>query len=95
MFFIVHNDHNVILGTTDVPYTSFNSYFVEVADTQVEAYERLAASLPADHYVELSDIVRQSKQFKSEPEEHRSATPEFRNSVANMFKSKPREGKTK
>ncbi|MBD9501075.1 hypothetical protein IB256_09820 [Pseudomonas sp. PDM17] len=87
-YFIVHRDHNVILGTADVIYTSFNSYFVEANEAQVEAYEKLAATLPTDHYVELSDIIRPSRQLKSQSEGHKPATPEFRKSIAGMFRQK-------
>lgn len=87
-YFIVHRDHNVILATTDVMYTSFNSYFVEANEAQVEAYEKLAATLPTDHYIELSDIARPAKQLKSQLEEHKPATPEFRKSIAGMFRQK-------
>lgn len=87
-YFIVHNDHNVILGTTDVVYTSFNSYFHEATAAQVEQYEQLAVTLPADHYVELSDILRPARQLKSQSKEHTPATPEFRKSIAGMFRQK-------
>lgn len=65
-FFMVNAEHEVIVGVSDVIYTSFTNRFVPATDEQVAAYERLAASLPENFYVELSDIIK-SEQVTQNP----------------------------
>lgn len=92
-YLIVNREYNVIVGVTDATYASFTNIFVEANEQQIERYEHIQSSLPSGWMVELSDIipVKQSKPEESAP----VASPEFRQSVADMFKSKPNRGKTK
>lgn len=57
-FFMVHNDHNVILGVSEVPYVNFTHHYLEATAAQVERYNKLQSVLPEDVYVELTDIIR-------------------------------------
>lgn len=57
-FFMVHNEHNVILGVSEVPCVNFTHYYIEATAAQVDRYNKLQSVLPDDVYVELSEIIR-------------------------------------
>ncbi|MCJ1881131.1 hypothetical protein [Pseudomonas nitroreducens] len=94
-YFIINIEHKAIVGLCDVTYTSFTNRFHKATEFELARYCALSELLPADTYLQLSDLVSADKKQPVKESKHKSAkaSPEFRDSIANMFKSKPREGK--
>lgn len=90
-YFIINADHDVIIGVSDVTYFSFTNKFVEASEQQLARYYALSEFLPEDTYLQLSDLTSpDKKQQPVDKTNHKqaNASPEFRNSIANMFKTK-------
>lgn len=84
MYFIVNMEHQIILGTSDVPYASFTNQFIEASEAQVARYEQLQSVLPPDVYVELKDIIRPALIDQAE---QTRATPATRAAIKSLFRS--------
>lgn len=84
MYFVVNMDHQVILGTSDVPYASFTNHFIEASEAQVARYEQLQSVLPDDVYVELKDIIKPNSTTPNR--ELVTATPTTLAAVKSLFR---------
>lgn len=95
-YFIINIEHEAIVGLTDVTYTSFTNRFHKATEFELARYYALSEFLLEETYLQLSDLVMPTKKqqpVKKINHKQAKASPEFRDSIANMFKSKPREGK--
>lgn len=85
-YFIVHTEHQVILGTTEAPYASFTNQFIEASEAQITRYEQLQSVLPPDVYLELSDIIKPNSTTPNR--ESVTATPATLAAVKSLFRTR-------
>ncbi|WP_236174146.1 hypothetical protein [Pseudomonas pseudonitroreducens] len=84
-YLIVNIEHQVIMGVTEVPYTSFTNSFVAATDAEIARYERMQSILPDDHFVELSDVIKPSGNASAEQTQSK-ATPATLAAVKSLFR---------
>lgn len=84
MYFVVNIEHQVIMGTTDIIYSSFTNQFVECTEDQAARYEQLQSALPPDTYFELKDLIKPSTTAIDHPQV--TATPATLAAVKSLFR---------